>query len=175
MVYNLTIVPDDCLMQPSSKRPREHFKATQPDTRLDLERILQARQEISRVFRDTPQFECPALGTLLGCQLVVKLETANPIGCFKGRGTEVVMSSLARGRGPKVAVCASAGNLGQALAYSGRTRGIAVTVIAGTSANAAKITVLRELQKPELNGAAQLLGRGMAHSGDTNHRLSREQ
>lgn len=131
-------------MQPVSERPAEHRKATQPDTRLDLGRILQARQEISRVFRDTPQFDCPALGNLLGCKLVIKLETANPIGCFKGRGTEVVMSRLARSAGPKAAVCASAGNLGQALAYSGRARGIGVTVIAGTSANAAKIDRIRQ-------------------------------
>jgi hypothetical protein len=117
----------------------------EPDSRLDLGCILKARQEISRVFRDTPQFGCPALGNLLGCELVVKLETANPIRCFKGRGTEVVVSRLARSPGPKVAVCASAGNLGQALAYSGRARGIGVTVIAGTSANAAKIDRIRRL------------------------------
>jgi threonine dehydratase len=55
------------------------------------------------------------------------------------------MSRLARSPGPKVAVCASAGNLGQALAYSGRARGIGVTVVAGTSANAAKIDRIRRL------------------------------
>jgi threonine dehydratase len=38
-----------------------------------------------------------------------------------------------------------AGNLGQALAYSGRTRGIDVTVIAGKNANAAKIDRIRSL------------------------------
>jgi len=132
-------------MQPVSETPGEHFKAIQPDTRLDLGRILQARHEISRGFRDTPQFACPALGNLLGCELLIKLETANPIGCFKGRGAEIVASRLARSPGPKVAVCASAGNLGLALAYSGRARGIRVTVIAGTSANAAKIDRIRRL------------------------------
>src|ERR1700749_2305238 len=132
-------------MPPLSESSAEHLKAAQPDTRLDLGRILKARQEISRVFRDTPQFECPALGSLLGCELVIKLETANPVGCFKGRGTEVVASRLARTRGPKAAVCASAGNLGQALAYSGRARGVAVTVVAGASANAGKIDRIRAL------------------------------
>ncbi|MBV8798164.1 MAG: PLP-dependent lyase/thiolase, partial [Hyphomicrobiales bacterium] len=97
------------------------------------------------MFRETPQFECLALGNLLGCELVIKLETANPIGCFKGRGTEVVASRLARSLGPKAAVCASAGNLGQALAYSGRARGVAVTVVAGASANAGKIDRIRAL------------------------------
>ncbi len=139
------MMSDDCLMQPVSERPAAHPEARQPDTRLDLGRILKAKEQISRVFRDTPQFDCPALGNLLGCEVVIKLETANPIRCFKGRGTEVVMSRLAKSPGPKVAVCASAGNLGQALAYSGQARGIGVTVVAGTSANAAKIDRIRRL------------------------------
>lgn len=132
-------------MHSASESAEAPVKATQPNTRLNLERIRTARQQISRVFRDTPQFDCPALGNLLGCELVIKLETANPIGSFKGRGTEVVMSRLAESAGPKAVVCASAGNLGQALAYSGRTRGIGVTVIAGTSANATKIDRIRNL------------------------------
>jgi threonine dehydratase len=130
-------------MQPANERSAEQFKATQPETRLDLGRILKARQEIAPVFRDTPQFDCPRLGDVLGCELVIKLETANPIGCFKGRGTEVVASRLAKSQGLKAAVCASAGNLGQALAYSGRARRLDVTVVAGASANAAKIDRIR--------------------------------
>ena len=117
----------------------------QPNTRLDLERIWQARREISPLFRDTPQFQSPMLGELLGCELIIKLETANPIGCFKGRGTEVAIARLARSSGPKAAVCASAGNLGQALAYSGRARGIDVTVVAGQGANPGKIERIRWL------------------------------
>lgn len=129
-------------MQPLSGR---HTAYKQPDTRLALARIFKARERISPVFLNTPQFECPALGEVLGCEVVIKLETANPIRCFKGRGTEIVMSRLAGSPGPKAAVCASAGNLGQALAYSGRARGMAVTVVAGASANAAKIDRIRRL------------------------------
>lgn len=132
-------------MQAISGKPTERYEGAEPDTRLDFRRIVHARHQISKVFRDTPHFECPALGELLDCELIVKLETANPIGCFKGRGSEVVMSRLASSQGPNAAVCASAGNLGQALAYSGRARGIPVTVIAGTSANAAKIDRIRRL------------------------------
>src|SRR5271166_342352 len=82
---------------------------------------------------------------LLRCELVIKLETANPIRSFKGRGTEVLASRIAQNFGPQAAVCASAGNLGQALAYSGRRRGIEITVIAGSSANATKIDRIRQL------------------------------
>jgi threonine dehydratase len=159
-------------MRPHGGKHTEHFNATQPDTRLDLGRILKAKQEISRVFRDTPQFECPALGSLLGCELVIKLETANPVGCFKGRGTDVLVARLARSQGPRAAVCASAGNLGQALAYSGRARGIRVTVIAGTSANPAKIDRIRrlgaavELVEGDIENARER-AREIAAKGDT--------
>ncbi len=112
---------------------------SEPKTRLNLDRIRSAIPRIAPVFRNTPQFTCPALSEALDCELIVKLETANPIRCFKARGTETVMARLADDRGAKSAVCASAGNLGLALAYSGRSRGIAVTVMAGSSANPHKL------------------------------------
>ena len=116
-----------------------------PAVRLDLARIRAAKGQISPEFRDTPQFVCPPLSKLLDCELVIKLETANPVRSFKGRGTDVVASRIARSLAPQAAVCASAGNLGQALAYSGRRRGIEVTVVAGASANATKIDRIRQL------------------------------
>ena len=47
--------------------------------------------------------------------------------------------------GARGAVCASAGNLGQALAYSGRSRQISTTVVAGRTANAYKLERIRAL------------------------------
>ncbi|MGI5272408.1 threonine ammonia-lyase [Nonomuraea sp. CA-218870] len=115
-----------------------------PDTRLDLDRIRAARAVIDRRFLDTPQYECDALGRRLGCPVTVKLETANPVRSFKGRGTELVTSLLA-GEGRAEVVCASAGNLGQALAWSGRRRGLDVTVVAPRRAPAAKLERIRAL------------------------------
>ena len=113
--------------------------------RLDLDRIRSSAFRIAPVFQNTPQYVCPPLGEALGCELILKLETANPIRCFKGRGTETVMARLAEGSGSKAAVCASAGNLGQALAYSGRSRGISTTVVAGSTANPYKVERIRAL------------------------------
>jgi threonine dehydratase len=110
--------------------------------RLDLARILLARGQIDPVFRDTPQYECEALGDVLGCRVVLKVETLNPVRSFKGRGTETVLSRLQES---KAVVCASAGNLGQALAYSGRRRGIATTVVASAAANPLKIERMKAL------------------------------
>jgi len=113
-------------------------------TRLDLDRIRAARRVIDPVFLDTPLYQCDALGRRLGCTVSIKLETANPVRCFKARGTELVAGLLA-GQGRTAAVCASAGNLGQALGWSGRRRGLDVTVVASHAAPAAKLDRIRAL------------------------------
>jgi threonine dehydratase len=114
------------------------------ETRLDLDRIRAARAVIDPMFLDTPLYECETLGRRLGCRVSIKLETANPIGSFKGRGAELVTSLLSGGSRAAV-VCASAGNLGQALGWSGRRRGLGVTVVASRWAPAVKLDRIRAL------------------------------
>jgi len=113
-------------------------------TRLDTGRVRAAREVIDPVFLGSPLFRCEALGDALGCGVSIKLETANPVRSFKGRGTEVVASGLAES-GSRAVVCASAGNLGQALAWSGRGRGLEVTVVASRFATVAKLERIRAL------------------------------
>ncbi|MFG1610974.1 threonine/serine dehydratase [Actinoplanes sp. NPDC049265] len=96
------------------------------------------------MFLDTPLYRCDALGRALGCAVSIKLETANPVRSFKGRGTEVV-AGLLRARGEDATVCASAGNLGWALGWSGRRHGLDVTVVAARTASAAKLDQIRAL------------------------------
>ena len=115
-----------------------------PQTRLDMARIRAARRVIDPVFLDTPLYRCEALEPALGCAVSIKLETANPVRSFKARGTEVIASLLA-GHGSRAVVCASAGNLGQALAWSGRGRGLEVTVVASRFAPAVKLDRIRAL------------------------------
>lgn len=113
-------------------------------TRLDTARIRSARDVIDPVFLDTPLYRCEALEAELGCAVSIKLETANPVRSFKARGTEVLASVLTAGDS-RAAVCASVGNLGQALAWSGRGRGLEVTVVASRYAAAAKLDRIRAL------------------------------
>jgi threonine dehydratase len=115
-----------------------------PTPRLDLDLIRSARRLIDPMFLDTPMYRSEALGRALGCTVSIKLETANPVRSFKGRGSEVVASRLAQS-GTRALVCASAGNLGQALAWSGRRHGLDVTVVASRSATAAKLDLIRGL------------------------------
>ncbi len=110
--------------------------------RLSLDRIAEAARIIDPVFRATPQFVCEPLSDALGARVVVKVETLNPVRCFKGRGADYYATTLSPGAR---VVTASSGNLGQALAYACRHRGAHLTVFAGTRANPLKLERMRAL------------------------------
>lgn len=112
--------------------------------RLNLDRITSSPGKISSVFLNTPQYQCESLSKILDCQITIKLEMLNPVRSFKGRGTDLAVANLIAHNPNTVVVCASAGNLGQALAYSGRSFGIPTTVIASVSANPLKLKRIRE-------------------------------
>lgn len=112
------------------------------EPRLRLERIEEAARVVDPVFRDTPQFRSEPLDERLGCELLLKVETVNPIRSFKGRGADFFLSRL-RGRDPLVA--ASAGNFGQGLAYAARKHGVPLTVFAAETASPLKVERMRRL------------------------------
>ncbi len=119
----------------------EHAEADRE--RLTLGRIEEAARCIDPVFLGSPQYEAEALGEELGFKLVCKVETANPIRSFKGRGTDYLLHRLGGEAGRLV--CASAGNFGQGLAYAARKRGVPLTVFAAQSASPAKVESMRRL------------------------------
>jgi threonine dehydratase len=110
--------------------------------RLSVERIAEASRIIDPVFLDSPQFLAESPGRELGCRLVVKVETMNPIRSFKGRGTEFLTASL---EGKPHLTCATAGNFGQGMAWSARKRGFPITVFSATTANPLKVERMRAL------------------------------
>jgi threonine dehydratase len=114
---------------------------TQP---IILAHIEEAARVVDPVFLGSPQFLSEALSEATGARVIVKLETANPIRSFKGRGADFLLHSRPGSAG-KALVCASAGNFGQAMAYVARKRGLALHVFAATTANPLKIERIREL------------------------------
>jgi threonine dehydratase len=110
------------------------------DHRLKIENIRAAARTIDPVFLHTPQYVAESLSELLGARVVVKVETVNPIRCFKGRGADYFVSGLSRGG---KLITASAGNLGQAMAYACRRRGIQLRIYASKNANPFKIERMR--------------------------------
>jgi len=110
--------------------------------RLRLEHIEAALEQIDPVFLASPQYGCEPLGDVLGCEIVLKVETQNPIRSFKGRGASLFVG---RDAGTDALVCASAGNFGQAMAYACRAHGRRVTVFASRHANPLKVERMRAL------------------------------
>lgn len=110
--------------------------------RLSLERIAHAATVIDPVFLNSAQYLVDSLSQRLGCRLVVKVETLNPIRSFKGRGAEYFVALL---RGRPHLVCATAGNFGQGMAYAARKRGLLLTVFAPANANPLKVERMRAL------------------------------
>jgi threonine dehydratase len=109
---------------------------------LSLERIEAAANKIDPVFLNTPQFVDERLSAELGREVVVKVETLNPIGSFKGRGTWLLAQELDPSR---TWVCSTAGNFGQGLAYAARDRRADVHVFVSKDAAPAKVTRMRSL------------------------------
>ena len=127
---------------------------------LSVERIATAYDVIEPCFRDSPQFEAAALNNLFGCQLVLKIETLNPIRSFKGRGAQFFVSQRTD---DTPLVCATAGNFGQGMAYAARKRGIPLTVFTNIDASPIKVERMSALgaqvlavgtQPDEANAAA---------------------
>lgn len=113
--------------------------------RLSLERVHEASRTIAPVFLDTPQFVSEPLGEALGVRITIKIETQNPVRSFKGRGADFLVSSLKNEQPVPHLVCASAGNFGQAIAYSARKHTLPLTIYAATNANPLKVARMRAL------------------------------
>ena len=152
-------------IQPLS-RWSELVGSARPTSRLSLANIVEAAARIDPVFTNSPQYECESLSDELGARLTLKVETANPIRNFKGRGASYfVGKSVGTPKGGFAS--ASAGNFGQALAYACRAHNLPLTIFAATNANPLKVARMRALgAEVRLRGAdfdeAKSIGREWA-------------
>ncbi|MCX2721454.1 threonine ammonia-lyase [Roseibium salinum] len=105
--------------------------------------IAAAAKSIDPVFTGSPLISQTSADDALDLRLFAKVETLNPIRCFKGRGADAWMSAQ-QGTG-RTFVAASAGNFGQALAYAAASRGHRTVIFAARSANRRKIDAMRRL------------------------------
>ncbi len=113
--------------------------------RLSLAHIERAATVIDPVFRDSPQYDCEPLSQALGCRLTLKVETANPLRSFKGRGASFFLHEAASQLEDRLLVCATAGNWGQAMAYGCRARGRPLVVYTAKNANPLKLERMRAM------------------------------
>jgi threonine dehydratase len=116
-----------------------------PKHRLSLANIARSVEVIPAVFLNSPKYNCEPLSDELGCKLTLKLEFANPIRNFKGRGACFLLSEMQRLRDMRAIVCASAGNWGQAMAYACRSFGLPVVIYASVNASPLKVARMKAL------------------------------
>lgn len=139
----------------------------EPATDLSPARIAEAPSRIDPVFLGTPQLVSDELSAALGRTILLKDETATPIGSFKGRGTSLLAERLDPG---KTWVCATAGNFGQGLAYAARRRGTMVHAFVSPDVSEAKVAGMEALgarvEVADRPGAA-----AREHAGATDERL----
>ena len=116
-----------------------------PKHRLSLDQIARSAGVIPPEFLNSPQYNCEPLSQALGCQLTIKLDFANPIRSFKGRGASFFVSEMLRRGDKRPLVCASAGNWGQAMAYACRLHGLPIVIYASVHANPLKVERMKAL------------------------------
>jgi threonine dehydratase len=137
---------------------------------ISLAAIAAAPPRIDPVFLNSPVLKDTSLDTSLGCQVVAKVETQNPVGSFKGRGTELfAATALTAGQ---TVVCASAGNFGQGLARAAGRRGHTCVVFAAENANRTKIEAMRRFgAEVKLVGCDFDAAKEAAHAYASRHEL----
>jgi threonine dehydratase len=112
------------------------------DVDVDLSKIEAAANIVDPVFRESPQYVSEQLCAALGRRVLVKIETVNPLGSFKGRGADFLVRSIPA---DATVVCASSGNFGVALAHAARARGISVHVYVSPGIDPARLARMRSL------------------------------
>jgi len=135
---------------------------------LSLADILAARRTIAGVAVRTPLVPSPHMSGIVGHDVLLKLETTQPVGAFKLRGAVNAVSALA-GDANGV-VCCSTGNHGRAIAYAARARGLRAVVCMSSLVPKAKVDGIRTL-----GAEVRIVGRSQDDALAESRRLSREE
>ncbi len=107
---------------------------------LSIDRVVAAAAGIDRPFIRTPQYRSDALSHLLDVEVVLKVETVNPVGSVVGRSADWWFRNRPL---PHRLVCAPVDDFGVAMAGAGRARGVDVEVFGPLDADPAKVDALR--------------------------------
>jgi len=110
---------------------------------IPLDRIREARELIADAVLRTPLVRLDAAES--PCEIWLKLECLQPIGSFKIRGATNAVRSAPREEIAPGIVTASAGNMGQGVAWAAREAGVVATVAVPEGAVSAKVDAIERL------------------------------
>ena len=109
-----------------------------------LQEIYEARSAIHGIACRTPLVPAPRLSTP-DRQILLKLETAQPIGAFKIRGAANALARLGPEERRQGVVCASTGNHGRAVAYAAARLGVPACICLSRLVPANKVAAIEAL------------------------------
>jgi threonine dehydratase len=112
--------------------------------RIDSEDLREARATITGLVHRTPLLSSASLARRIGCEAYLKAENLQKTGSFKPRGAFNKVRHLPRPEARKGIVTASAGNMGQAVAYVAACERIPGVVVMPEHANASKVAAVKE-------------------------------
>jgi threonine dehydratase len=116
------------------------MKALEP---ISLQEIREAQKRIAGLALRTPLIRLEHEG--VAEEIYVKLENLQPIGSFKLRGAGNAMQLASKEDLSRGVITASAGNMGQGVAWNAQRLGIRCTVVVPDHAPEAKLNALRRL------------------------------
>jgi threonine dehydratase len=119
---------------------------------LTLADVYAARRRIAGTVIDTPLVPSPHLAGLTGQEVLLKLESCQPIGAFKLRGAANAIAALPDGVAG--VTCCSTGNHGRGVAWAARARGMRAVVCMSALVPEAKVAGIRAL-----GAEARIVGR----------------
>jgi len=118
---------------------------TLPESAPSFADIRAARLAIAGAVLRTPLVAAPALSALAGREILLKLETLQPVGAFKLRGAVNALSRLTDEQRRSGIGCCSTGNHGRAIAYAAARAGLRATVCLSALVPDAKVRAIELL------------------------------
>jgi threonine dehydratase len=112
--------------------------------RLDQEDFREARATIDGLVHRTPIFSSRSLSLRTGLNVWIKAENLQKTGSFKPRGAFNKVRHLTRSEARRGIITASAGNMGQAVAFVAAHEQIPGVVVMPEKANASKVAAVKE-------------------------------
>ena len=110
---------------------------------LSFDHIQDATSVIKGIADNTPLIPAPSLSSILGYELVLKLENMQPIGAFKIRGALNAIANIPKNA--KGVVACSTGNHGRGLAFGARASGIDAVICMSSLVPEVKVEGIKAL------------------------------
>ncbi len=105
--------------------------------------ITAAQKTIAGIAIETPFVPSPYLGKTFGTEVLLKLESTQPVGAFKLRGAANAMLNLPKG--VSGVTCCSTGNHGRGVAYAAQRAGIRAVICMSSLVPQIKVDGIRAL------------------------------